>query len=118
MLRRADRRREALVSGNAGGVGCGVEWRREGKGELPIGDRVPCVPKSNLIFVRFPSQQLYPLLTSLLLLALLGEPCDLSPPFRKVTCSCGSIAVDTSDEPESGERASRWNVAWSALRRR
>ena len=60
MLRRADRRRETLVSGSAGGIGgigCGVEWRREGKGELPIGDGVPCVPKSNLIIVRFPRNE-------------------------------------------------------------
>ena len=107
MLRRADRRRGALVSGSAGGVGCGVEWRREGKGESTIGDRAPCAPKSKLIFIHFPSQRLYPLSTSLLLLALFDEPCDLSPPFGNATCPSGSIVADTSVETDSGERAPR-----------
>lgn len=107
MLRRADRRREALVSGSSGGVGCGVEWRREGEGEQPVGAGIPCVPKSNLVLASFPSQRINPLLTSLVLLALFGEPCDLLPPFGKVTCPCGSIAADISGETESGERPCR-----------
>ena len=50
-LRRADKRREALVSGSSGGVGCGVEWRREVEGVFPIGTELP---RSKLISVSFP----------------------------------------------------------------
>lgn len=38
-----------MVSGSSGGVGWGVESRREGEGELPIGAGLLCVPRSNLI---------------------------------------------------------------------
>jgi hypothetical protein len=57
MPRRADRRREVLVSASSGGVGCGVEWRREGEGELLLGAGIPCVPKSNLVFASFPHNE-------------------------------------------------------------